>query len=128
MQCFYAVGKRKRAISRVQISPGTGKRIVNDLPMKEYFNREFLNYVIDQPLNLLELKEKFDIKAKVTGGGKSAQAEAIRLGISRALLDYDESLRSQLKKEGFLTRDARIVERKKTGQPKARKKSQFSKR
>ncbi len=128
MQYFDAVGKRKTAIGKVRISLGTGKRIVNNLSMKEYFERDILLQTIEQPLKLVELAEKFDVKAQVKGGGKSAQADALKLAVSKALLEYDEALRGTLKKEGFLTRDSRIVERKIVGHPKARKKPQFSKR
>ncbi len=128
MQYFDAVGRRKTAIGKVRISLGTGKRIVNDLNMKDYFERDILLQKIEQPLQLVELAEKFDIKATVKGGGKSAQADALKLAVAKALLEYDDALRGSLKKDGLLTRDSRIVERKVVGRPKARKKPQFSKR
>jgi small subunit ribosomal protein S9 len=125
---FYGTGKRKTAIARTRLYPGTGKIEVNGRAVEEYFPRETLRMIINQPLKLLNLEGKFDIKVNVTGGGISGQAEAIRHGISRALLEYDPDLRKPLKAAGFITRDARIKERKKYGQPKARKKFQFSKR
>ncbi len=128
MQYFDAVGRRKESIARVRLTPGTGKRTANKRTMKNYFARETLEMIIEQPLKLVNLSEKIDINVNVNGGGLSGQAGAIRLGISRALIKYDEELRSQLKKEGFLTRDPRMVERKKAGFPKARKRFQFSKR
>ena len=125
---FYGTGKRKTAIARTRLYPGTGKIEVNGRAVEEYFPRETLRMIINQPLKLLNLEGKFDIKVNVTGGGISGQAEAIRHGISRALLEYDPDLRKPLKAAGFITRDARKKERKKYGQPKARKKFQFSKR
>ena len=128
MQYFDAVGRRKTSVARVRLTPGTGKRITNGRIMKEYLSRETLEMVIEQPLELTELADKVDIHVNVVGGGLTGQAGAIRLGISRALIKYDESLRPVLKKHGFLTRDPRMVERKKPGRPKARKRFQFSKR
>ena len=128
MQYFDAVGRRKESVARVRLTPGTGKRIANNLTMKSYLQRETLEMIIEQPLNLVGLTDKVDIKVNVRGGGLSGQAGAIRHGISRALVKYDEELKGELKKNGFLTRDPRMVERKKPGQPKARKKFQFSKR
>jgi len=128
MQYFDAVGRRKNAIARVRLTPGTGKRIANQRPIKKYLARESLEMIVEQPLKLVELSDKVDINVNVTGGGLSGQAGAIRLGIARALTKYDEELRPKLKKKGFLTRDPRMVERKKPGQPKARKRFQFSKR
>ncbi|GAB6887465.1 30S ribosomal protein S9 [Desulfothermus okinawensis JCM 13304] len=125
---FYGTGKRKTAIARTRLYPGTGKIEVNGRPVEEYFPRETLRMIINQPLKLLNLEGKFDIKVNVIGGGISGQAEAIRHGISRALMEYDPELRRPLKSAGFITRDARVKERKKYGQPKARKKFQFSKR
>ncbi len=125
---FYGTGKRKSAIARTRLYHGTGKIEVNGRPVEEYFPRETLRMIIKQPLKLVNLEGKFDIKVNVCGGGISGQAEAIRHGISRALLEYDPELRKTLKSAGFLTRDARVKERKKYGQPKARKKFQFSKR
>ena len=128
MQYFDAVGRRKKSVARVRLTPGTGKRIANKITMKKHLQREILEMIIEQPLNLVGLSDKVDISANVRGGGLSGQAGAIRHGIARALVKYDEELKSELKKNGFLTRDPRMVERKKPGQPKARKKFQFSKR
>ncbi len=128
MQYFDAVGRRKTATARVRLTPGTGKRIINNVQMKKYLQREVLEMVVEQPFEIADLSEKFDMKVNVVGGGLSGQAGAIRHGISRALLKYDEALREGLKKRGFLTRDPRMVERKKAGRPKARKRFQFSKR
>lgn len=128
MQYFDAIGRRKNAVARVRLTPGTGKRTANGRTMKNYLSRETLEMVVEQPLNIVSLSDKVDIKVNVRGGGLSGQAGAIRHGISRALIKYDEELRGALKKGGFLTRDPRMVERKKAGQPKARKRFQFSKR
>jgi small subunit ribosomal protein S9 len=128
MQNFDAVGRRKNAVARVRLTPGTGKRTANKRTMKTYLAREILEMVVEQPLKLVGLSDKIDISVTVAGGGLSGQAGAMRHGIARALCKYDESLRPALKKEGLLTRDPRMVERKKPGQPKARKKFQFSKR
>ncbi|HAN41387.1 MAG TPA: 30S ribosomal protein S9 [Candidatus Cloacimonetes bacterium] len=128
MQTFIAVGRRKNAVARVRITPGTGKRIINNVQMKKYLQRETLEMVVEQPLQELGLSDNFDVYANVNGGGLSGQAGAIRHGLARALVDYDESLKPALKARGFLTRDPRMVERKKSGQPGARKKFQFSKR
>ena len=128
MQYFDAIGRRKNSVARVRLTPGTGKRMANDRTMKNYLERETLEMIIEQPLKLVELSDQVDINVNVNGGGLSGQAGAIRHGIARALCKYDEDLRSVLKKEGFLTRDPRMVERKKPGQPKARKRFQFSKR
>ncbi len=128
MQYFDAIGRRKDAVARVRLTPGTGKRTANKRTMKNYLQRETLEMIIEQPLKLVGLSEKVDINVNVDGGGLSGQAGAIRLGISRALVKYNEELKPALKKEGFLTRDPRMVERKKPGQPKARKRFQFSKR
>ncbi len=128
MQYFDAVGRRKKSVARVRLTPGTGKRIANKITMKKHLQREILEMIIEQPLKLVGLSDKVDINVNVNGGGLSGQAGAIRHGIARALVKYDEELRSELKKHGFLTRDPRMVERKKPGQPKARKKFQFSKR
>jgi len=128
MQYFDAVGRRKTSVARVRLTPGTGKRIANKITMKKHLQREILEMIIEQPLKLVGLSDKVDITVNVNGGGLSGQAGAIRHGIARALVKYDEELKSELKKSGFLTRDSRMVERKKPGQPKARKKFQFSKR
>ena len=124
----YATGRRKTSSARVYLSKGKGKIFVNDKELSEYFGRQVAQMLVMQPLKLTELEEKIDIKVMVKGGGSFGQAGAIRHGISRALLDFDESLRPQLKSAGFLTRDDRKVERKKPGLKKARKSSQFSKR
>ncbi len=128
MQTYDAVGRRKNATARVRITPGTGKRIINKVQMKKYLQRETLEMIVEQPLQELGLSENFDVYANVSGGGLSGQAGAIRHGISRALVAYDEKLKPNLKTRGFLTRDPRMVERKKSGRPKARKRFQFSKR
>jgi small subunit ribosomal protein S9 len=128
MQNFDAVGRRKNAVARVRLTPGTGKRIINKVHMKKYLQRETLEMVVEQPLQETGLSENFDVHVNVRGGGLSGQAGAIRHGISRALVEYDEKLRPALKTRGFLTRDPRMVERKKSGRPKARKRFQFSKR
>ena len=124
----YATGRRKTSSARVYLSEGQGKIMVNDKELAHYFGRQVAQMLVLQPLRLTELVEQVDIKAMVKGGGSFGQAGAIRHGISRALLEYDESLRPQLKSAGFLTRDDRKVERKKPGLKKARKSSQFSKR
>ena len=124
----YATGRRKTSSARVYLSKGKGKIIINDRELSNYFGRQVAQMLVMQPLKLTELDEIVDLKAMVKGGGSFGQAGAIRHGISRALLEYDESLRSQLKSAGLLTRDDRKVERKKPGLKKARKSSQFSKR
>lgn len=128
MEVINTVGRRKAAIARVYMTEGKGQITVNDRDYKEYFPDEQLHYVIDQPLNLLEVKDKFDIKVNIKGGGMKGQAEALRLGIARALIKLDPENKPPLRTEGFVTRDPRVVERKKPGQPKARKRFQFSKR
>ena len=125
---YYGTGRRKTAVARVYLRPGSGKITINRRDFDEYFPNQVLKMVIRQPLLLTETAEKFDILVNVLGGGPNGQAGAIRHGISRALLEYNGELRPQLKAVGFLTRDARKVERKKPGQPKARKRFQFSKR
>ena len=125
---FYATGKRKESIAKVWIQKGTGKISVNKKSIKEYFCRESLECIIKHPLITTETLDSIDIEATVQGGGLSGQSGALRLGISRALILTDSSLRTPLKRAGFLTRDSRTVERKKYGQPGARKKFQFSKR
>ena len=124
----YATGRRKTSTARVYLTKGKGKITVNDKPLNVYFGREVAQMLVMQPLNLVELLEKLDIRAMVNGGGSFSQAGAIRHGISRALVEYDNELRPQLKKAGYLTRDPRKVERKKFGLKKARKSSQYSKR
>ena len=125
---YYGTGRRKTSVARVYLRPGNGKIVVNRRDFDDYFPNRVLKMVIRQPLLLTETADKFDILVNVEGGGPSGQAGAIRHGISRALLEYNVELRPRLKSVGFLTRDAREVERKKYGQPKARKRFQFSKR
>jgi small subunit ribosomal protein S9 len=125
---YYATGKRKSAIARVYMKSGTGSIIVNKRNYEEYFSRPSLKMIIKQPLEITGKKEMFDFYVNVNGGGVAGQAGAVKHGISKALLEYDAELRPILKKAGFLTRDARVVERKKYGQPGARKRFQFSKR
>jgi small subunit ribosomal protein S9 len=125
---FYATGRRKEATARVWIRPGTGLVTVNGRELNAYFGRETSKMVLNQPLDILEQKGKVDITVNVKGGGLSGQAGAIRHGIARALCSFNPEFRPALKKAGFLTRDARAVERKKYGQPGARRRFQFSKR
>ncbi|HNQ64593.1 MAG TPA: 30S ribosomal protein S9 [Smithella sp.] len=127
-QRFYATGKRKSAIARVYMKAGNGNIVVNKRSYEEYFPRPSLKMLIKQPLDITGKKDQFDLYINVTGGGVAGQAGAVKHGISKALLEYDAELRSVLKKAGFLTRDARVKERKKYGQPGARKRFQFSKR
>jgi small subunit ribosomal protein S9 len=124
----YGTGRRKNAVARVFIKPGKGDIIVNDKPVDVYFSRETGRMVVRQPLELTETMGKFDIMVNVQGGGESGQAGAVRHGITRALIDFDEALRPALRVAGLVTRDAREVERKKVGLRKARKRKQFSKR
>jgi small subunit ribosomal protein S9 len=128
MESINAIGRRKAAVARVYLSDGKGKITVNDRDYKEYFGAGTLQYVVTQPLNLLNVADKYDIKANLDGGGPKGQAEALRLGITRALVKIDGECKATLKANGFITRDPREVERKKPGQPKARKRFQFSKR
>jgi small subunit ribosomal protein S9 len=128
MEVINALGRRKAAIARVYVSEGKGNITINNRDYKEYFSTAQLQYVVKQPLNLLEVADNYDIKVNLCGGGIKGQAEALRLGISRALVKINEEDKSVLKTNGFMTRDPRMVERKKPGQPKARKKFQFSKR
>ncbi|NRB71621.1 MAG: 30S ribosomal protein S9 [Xanthomonadales bacterium] len=125
---YYGTGRRKSSTARVYMTKGSGQITVNDQPLDTFFGRETARMVVRQPLERLEMADQFDINAKVTGGGTTGQAGAIRLGLSRALLEYDEELRKALRAAGFLTRDAREVERKKVGLHKARKATQYSKR
>ena len=125
---FYGTGRRKKSVARVRVYPGTGKIIINDREIDDYFGLETLKLIVRQPLNLTETSEKFDVICRVQGGGVTGQAGAIRHGLSRALLQYDENLRPALKKAGFLTRDPRMKERKKYGLKGARRAPQFSKR
>ena len=125
---YYGTGRRKTSSARVYIKPGSGSITVNNRPLDEYFGRETARMVVRQPLETAELLDRFDISVKVVGGGNTGQAGAIRHGITRALMEYDEALRSPLRRAGFVTRDARKVERKKVGLHKARKRPQYSKR
>jgi small subunit ribosomal protein S9 len=125
---YYGTGRRKTSTARVFITAGTGTITVNDRPLDEYFGRPVARMVVRQPLENVDLVDKFDVNVTVSGGGSFGQAGAIRHGLTRALMEYDESLRPTLRKAGFVTRDAREVERKKVGLRKARKKPQFSKR
>ncbi len=127
-ETFYATGRRKTSVARVYMTKGKGVFTVNKRPMSEYFGRETSSMIINQPLDTIEMRDKFDFNIIVTGGGDTGQAGAIRLGVTRALMAYDNDLRPELRKAGFVTRDARIVERKKVGHKKARKSEQFSKR
>ncbi len=124
----FGTGRRKKSVARVRLVPGEGKVVINKRDMDNYFGLDTLKYVVNQPLVLTGTKDKFDVLVNVHGGGFTGQAGAIRHGISRALLKADESLRPELKKAGFLTRDPRMKERKKYGLKKARRASQFSKR
>ncbi len=128
MEVINTIGRRKAAIARIYMSEGKGQIIVNNRDYKEYFPDKQLHYVIDQPLNLFELKDNYDIKVNLGGGGMTGQAEALRLAISRALIKINPDYKPALRAKGFVTRDSRVVERKKPGQPKARKRFQFSKR
>lgn len=125
---FYGTGRRKTSTARVFISAGTGTITVNDRPLDEYFGRPVARMVVRQPLELVNMVEKFDVNVTVAGGGSFGQAGAIRHGLTRALMEYDEALRGELRKAGYVTRDSREVERKKVGLRKARKRPQFSKR
>ncbi|OOZ39505.1 30S ribosomal protein S9 [Solemya pervernicosa gill symbiont] len=124
----YGTGRRKSSTARVYLTQGKGDIVVNGRSLDEYFGRETARMVVRQPLECVEMQEKFDVKVSVCGGGGSGQAGAIRLGITRALMAFDESLRPSLRKAGYVTRDAREVERKKVGLRKARRATQFSKR
>jgi small subunit ribosomal protein S9 len=128
MELVNSLGRRKTAVARIYLSEGKGNITVNKREFKEYFPSLTLQYIVLQPLNLLSVPEKYDIKVNLDGGGPKGQAEALRLAISRALVEIDAESRKELKAAGFLTRDPREVERKKPGQPKARKRFQFSKR
>ncbi|MDX9988298.1 MULTISPECIES: 30S ribosomal protein S9 [Thiothrix] len=125
---YYGTGRRKSSSARVFLRAGSGNIVVNGKPLNQFFGRETGSMIVRQPLHLVNMVEKFDAYITVEGGGITGQAGAIRLGIARALLKYDETLRGNLKAEGFLTRDAREVERKKVGLHKARRATQFSKR
>jgi small subunit ribosomal protein S9 len=124
----YGTGRRKTSAARVFVTPGNGNIVVNNLPLDKYFGRETARMIVRQPLEVADVTDKVDVKITVRGGGNSGQAGAIRHGIARALVEQDENLRVPLRRAGFLTRDARAVERKKVGLRKARKRPQYSKR
>ena len=128
MEQINAVGRRKAAIARVYFSEGNGEITINKRTLEEYFPSPILQFIVKQPLNSLEAAEKYNIKVNLVGGGYKGQAEALRLAIARALVKINPEDKSALRKEGFMTRDPRAIERKKPGQPKARKRFQFSKR
>jgi small subunit ribosomal protein S9 len=125
---FYGTGRRKSSTARVFMKPGSGNITVNKRPLDLFFGRQTAQMIVRQPLELMEMTDKFDVNVTVRGGGTTGQAGAIRHGLTRALMDYDESLRPALRKAGFVTRDAREVERKKVGLRKARRATQYSKR
>ena len=127
-QSYYGTGRRKSSTARVHLTRGKGDITVNSRPLDEYFGRETARMIVRQPFATLEMLDRFDVNVNVSGGGQSGQAGAIRHGITRALMKYDETLRSTLRKAGYVTRDAREVERKKYGLHKARKRPQYSKR
>lgn len=125
---YYGTGRRKTSTARVFLRSGNGSILVNDRPLDQYFGRKVAQMIVRQPFEVVDLDDKFDVKVTVEGGGSFGQAGAIRHGITRALIEYDESLRGALRRAGFVTRDAREVERKKVGLRKARKRPQYSKR
>ncbi len=128
MEVINTIGRRKTSVARIYMQPGKGKISVNNKDMQEYFPVDIMQIIVKQPLTTVDADGKYDIKVNVDGGGVKGQAEAIRLAIARALCEVDEEFRPPLKKEGFLTRDSRMVERKKYGRRKARRRFQFSKR
>ena len=128
MEMIHAIGRRKAAVARVYLTEGTGKLTINKRELKDYFPSELVQFVVKQPLNLLDVAEKYDIKVNLYGGGFTGQSQALRLAIARALVKINEEDKKALRAEGFITRDSRIVERKKPGRPKARRRFQFSKR
>jgi len=128
MEKVNAIGRRKAAVARVYLTEGSGNIIIDKRPLDDYFPSSILQYVVKQPLATLDVAEKYDIMAHLDGGGYKGQAEALRLAIARALVKINPEDKAALRKEGFMTRDARVVERKKPGRPKARKRFQFSKR
>ncbi|MDD4637756.1 MAG: 30S ribosomal protein S9 [Bacteroidales bacterium] len=128
MEVINAIGRRKAAIARVFVSEGTGNIVINKRELDVYFPSSILQFIVKQPLNTLGVAEKYDIKVNLDGGGYNGQAEALRLAIARALVKINPEDKSALRAEGFVTRDSRVVERKKPGRPKARKRFQFSKR
>ena len=125
---YYGTGRRKTSTARVYLRPGTGEITVNNRPLDRFFGRQTARMIVRQPLELTNTTDRFDVSVTVTGGGTTGQAGAIRHGLTRALMEYDEALRPSLRKAGFVTRDAREVERKKVGLRKARRATQFSKR
>jgi len=125
---YYETGRRKTSVARVYMTKGKGVFTVNKKPMDEYFGRETSSMIVNQPLDVVDMHNKFDFNIIVKGGGDTGQAGAIRLGVTRAIMAYDEATRGDLRKAGLVTRDARIVERKKVGKKKARKSEQYSKR
>ncbi len=128
MEVVSTIGRRKSAVARIYLTQGKGSITINDRDLKDYFTTAILQYIVLQPLNLLGVRENYDVKVNLDGGGFTGQAEALRMAISRAMLEIDPENRPKLKQAGFLTRDPREVERKKPGRPKARKRFQFSKR
>ncbi|MEA1877892.1 MAG: 30S ribosomal protein S9 [Bacteroidota bacterium] len=128
MEVVNAIGRRKAAIARIFLSDGKGQITINKKDIKEYFPLDQLRYIVLQPLNLLEVADRYDIRVNLDGGGVKGQAEALRLAIARALVKIDPESKKELRANGFITRDPRVVERKKPGRPKARKRFQFSKR
>lgn len=128
MEVVNAIGRRKAAVARIFLSDGKGQITINKKDIKEYFPLDQLRYIIRQPLNLLEVADRYDIRVNLDGGGIKGQAEALRLAIARALVKIDPESKKELRANGFITRDPRVVERKKPGRPKARKRFQFSKR
>ena len=128
METVNAVGRRKAAVARVIVKAGTGNIVINKRPLEVYFPSSILQYIVKQPLTALDVTGNYDIQVNLDGGGYKGQAEALRLGIARALVKINPEDKPALRKEGFMTRDPRSVERKKPGQPKARKRFQFSKR
>ena len=128
MEVVNALGRRKSAVARVYVSEGTGKITINKIDLAEYFPSTILQYVVKQPLSTLGVEEKYDIKVNVYGGGFTGQSQALRLAIARALVKINADDKKALRAEGFMTRDSRVVERKKPGRPKARRRFQFSKR
>ncbi len=128
MEVVHAIGRRKAAVARVYLSEGTGKITINKRDLKDYFPSELVQFVVKQPLNLLNVAEKYDVKVNVYGGGFTGQSQALRLAIARALVKINAEDKKALRAEGFITRDSRVVERKKPGRPKARRRFQFSKR
>ena len=128
MEVVNTIGRRKAAVARVYVSEGKGQITINKKDLKEYFPLDLLQYIVKQPLNVLEVAEKYDIQANLNGGGTKGQAEALRLAIARALVEIDPESKKQLRAAGLMTRDPIVIERKKPGRPKARKRFQFSKR